>query len=394
MLDNFEQVLAAAPLLAELLAAAPGLTILVTSRAPLDIPEERIYPVPPLELPDRDSARCSSSVLGRSRRCGCSSSAHALRGLTSRSPRRTPTRSPRSAVRLDGLPLAIELAAARIKLLSPSAILERLGGRLDAPDRRRPAPACPSGTGRCAPRSSGATTSSRGGAGAVHAPRRLRRRLHARGAPRRSPADARARRRRRRGVARRTRTCSATEPMAGGEPRFGMLETIREYALERLAARGDATAVRRRHAGLLPRARGGGRARLLGPQQLHWLERLDAEHANVRAAMTLGGGERGGRDVGLRIGAALWRFWQLRGAVGGGPRASRANCWRQRSGSKLRTGNRLRPRVASFANMQGDYEAVRRFGESSLLILPPGRQTSRRSVCTLGILCLSCSVYG
>ena len=77
-----------------------------------------------------------------------------------------------------------------------------------------------------------------------------------------------------------------TEPMAGGEPRFGMLETIREYALERLAERGDGDAVRRRHAGFyLPLAEEAEPA-LLGPQQLSWLERLDAERDNLRAALT------------------------------------------------------------------------------------------------------------
>ena len=101
--------------------------------------------------------------------------------------------------------------------------------------------------------------------------------------------------------------------MAAGEPRFGMLETIREYALERLAERGDGQAVRRRHAGFyLPLAEEAEPA-LLGPQQLSWLERLDAERDNLRAALTWAT-EEGEAEVGLRIGAALWRFWQLRGS--------------------------------------------------------------------------------
>ena len=114
-----------------------------------------------------------------------------------------------------------------------------------------------------------------------------------------------------------------TEPMAAGEPRFGMLETIREYALERLEERGDGQAVRRRHAGFyLPLAEEAEPA-LLGPQQLSWLERLDAERDNLRAALTWAT-EEDEADVGLRIGAALWRFWQLRGSDLGGPRAPRA----------------------------------------------------------------------
>ena len=102
-----------------------------------------------------------------------------------------------------------------------------------------------------------------------------------------------------------------TERRAGDEPRLGMLETIREYALERLAARGDGDAVRRRHAeyylALAEEAEPG----LLGPQQREWLERLDAERDNIRAALTWAV-DAGEADVGLRIGAALWRFWQLR----------------------------------------------------------------------------------
>ena len=101
--------------------------------------------------------------------------------------------------------------------------------------------------------------------------------------------------------------------MAAGEPRFGMLETIREYALERLEERGDSQAVRRRHAGFyLPLAEEAEPA-LLGPQQLSWLERLDAERDNLRAALTWAT-EEDEADVGLRIGAALWRYWQLRGS--------------------------------------------------------------------------------
>ena len=102
--------------------------------------------------------------------------------------------------------------------------------------------------------------------------------------------------------------------MAAGEPRFGMLETIREYAVERLAERGDGEAVRRRHAGFyLPLAEEAEPA-LLGPQQLSWLERLDAERDNLRAALTWAT-EDGEAEVGLRIGAALWRYWQLRGSA-------------------------------------------------------------------------------
>ena len=91
-----------------------------------------------------------------------------------------------------------------------------------------------------------------------------------------------------------------------------MLETIREYALERLAERGDGEAVRRRHATSTCACRGAEPA-LLGPQQLRWLERLDAERDNIRAALTWAT-ENGDAEIGLRTARALWRFWQLRGS--------------------------------------------------------------------------------
>ena len=128
-----------------------------------------------------------------------------------------------------------------------------------------------------------------------------------------------------------------TEPMAGGEPRFGMLGTIREYALERLAERGDVEAVRRRHAGFYAALAEEAEPALLGPQQVSWLERLDAELANIRAALTWAT-ESGEAEVGLRIGAALWRFWQLRGSAAEG-RERLERLLAQRSGSKRGAGN-------------------------------------------------------
>ena len=112
-----------------------------------------------------------------------------------------------------------------------------------------------------------------------------------------------------------------TEHARGDEPRLGMLETIREYALERLVARGDDEAVRRRHAAFYLVLAEEAEPGLLGPQQREWLERLDSERDNIRAALgwALDAGEA---EVGLRIGSALWRFWQLRNHVAGSPRAT------------------------------------------------------------------------
>ena len=139
VLDNFEQVLPAATLVHELLGAAPGLTVLVTSQAPLRLREEREFPVPPLALPDADSD-------GDANLAGSPAVEFFLDRAQAVKPGFELTDENAAAVagicrRLDGLPLAIELAAARVKLLSPQGILERLEKRLRPPHRRRPRPA-------------------------------------------------------------------------------------------------------------------------------------------------------------------------------------------------------------------------------------------------------------
>jgi predicted ATPase len=100
--------------------------------------------------------------------------------------------------------------------------------------------------------------------------------------------------------------------VVGDEPRFGMLETIREYALDRPARSGRLTELRDRHARWCLRLAERAEPALRGPAQVQWLARLDVEHDNFRAALTWAG-EGGDPDVGLRTCAALWRFWQVRG---------------------------------------------------------------------------------
>jgi tetratricopeptide (TPR) repeat protein len=142
-----------------------------------------------------------------------------------------------------------------------------------------------------------------------------------------------------------------------------MLETIREYALERLAARGDGEAVRRRHAVVYLALAEEAEPGLLGPQQREWLERLDAELDNIRAALTWAM-DAGETEVGLRIGSALWRYWQLRNqeqegrerleellALGSGSPATRATA---------------QTMIASLAFVQGDLETAGRMLEESL----------------------------
>jgi predicted ATPase len=154
VLDNFEQVIAAGPELKTLLERAPNLAMLVTSRRPLRVQGEQEQQVGPLAMPPHgatvDEVRASAAVqlfVDRARdvRAGfalTAANAEAIADLCRR---------------LDGLPLALELAAARVRLLTPEALLRRLGGHLDL---RSAAPIWPNGSRRCARPSTGAMTSS------------------------------------------------------------------------------------------------------------------------------------------------------------------------------------------------------------------------------------------
>jgi predicted ATPase/DNA-binding SARP family transcriptional activator len=310
VVDNFEQVAAAAPLLDELLQGAPGLTVLVTSRVLLQLRYEARYPVPPLDVPDPANVLPSSALVA--------TEAVALFIERARESRPEFQLSDESAtavaelcVRLDGLPLALELAAARANLLAPSAILSRLGRRLDVlttsdasvPERHRTLRAAIEWSydlldpdekllfTSLAVFSGGFSTDGAEVVAGVDVLDGIGKLLDS--------------------------SLLRSERPVGDEPRFGTLETIREYARERLAQREDEQEVRRRHAAfyceLAERAEPG----LRGPGQVAWLRRLDAERENLRAALGWTA-ESGAAELGLRIASALWRYWQVRGGLGEG----------------------------------------------------------------------------
>jgi predicted ATPase/class 3 adenylate cyclase len=317
VVDNFEQVAEAAPLLEELLVAAPGLKVLVTSRVVLGLRGEQAYPVPPLGLPDPQR-------LGDPRTLG---EFEAVRLFTERARtvrpdfRVTDQNAPavaEIAARLDGLPLAIELAATRTKVLTPEQMLPRLQQRLalltsgarTLPDRQR--------TLRNAIAWSYDLLEA--------AERRLFERLSVfTGGWALESAEA---------------VCDPeelgldlldgltslvdqslvrrTEP-AGGGTSFLMLETLREFGRERLAAGGDLEPVLRRHAeqylGLAVQAG----PHLTADDQARWLDRCEQEHANLRAALRWAV-EAGEADRAQEAAGALWRFWQQRGHLTEGRR--------------------------------------------------------------------------
>ncbi|HUS15292.1 MAG TPA: LuxR C-terminal-related transcriptional regulator [Chloroflexia bacterium] len=307
VLDNFEQVLDAAPLVADLLGACAGLRVLVTSRAALRVYGEQESPVPPLALPAGDAALSEAVRLFVSR-------AQAVRPDFTLSPADAETVAA-ICRRLDGLPLAIELAAARSKTLAPAALLARLTAAT-------PSPAL--------------DLLNAGGRDLSARQQTLRGAINWSFALLDAPEQALFRVL---AVFAGGCTLEAVEQVAGelapgdpldglaslidkslllqqegeaGEPRFAMLETIREYAGEQLAASGAASVVRTRHAEYYLALAARGEMELRGPHQVTWLDRLDREHANLRAALQWAL-ESGAHSTALRLGGVLGWFWNQRG---------------------------------------------------------------------------------
>ena len=305
LLDNCEQVLGAAPEIAELLTASPDLVIITTSREPLRLRGEHVVPVLPLPVPAADSPLVIE-VLAR-----VPAVALFVERATASHPDFALTAATASAVaaicrRLDGLPLAIELAAARINVLSPVALLARLerrlplltGGARDAPARQRTLRdtilwsydllTAPEQVlfRRLAVFVGGFTFQ---GAEAV-------------GCHDGSP-DVLA------GV---ERLCEQNllrqEDGPGGEPRFAMLETVREFGLEQLAASNEEAATRDAHAGYFLALVTGARASFEGPGRSAARDRVEREHDNLRAALAWALASSDA-ETAQRLGAELARFW-------------------------------------------------------------------------------------
>ena len=310
VLDNMEQVLPAAAAIAELLAAVPELKVLTSSRAPLRISGEQEFAVPPLDLPDPQQLP-SLAVLAQS---------DAVRLFIERAMAVKPdfrvTPENASAVaeivfHLEGLPLAIELAAARVKLLTPQAIVPRLKKGLDLlasasadrTDRQRTLRGAIAWSydllddgmrllfARCAVFVGGAMLEQ---LEAVCGPS---------GDLGREVLD---------GVSELFDQSLLRRQEVDGEPRFRMLVTIRDYALERLESSAEADALHRRHADAYIALAEASAPHLQGTDQKRWLDRLEVEHDNFRAALecAIGGGRV---EDASRLVFALWRFWQVRG---------------------------------------------------------------------------------
>jgi predicted ATPase/DNA-binding CsgD family transcriptional regulator len=365
VLDNFEHLLAAGPRISDLLATCPDLTILVTSRAVLRLAGEHDYIVPPLSFPALNSSASRDKI----------EQSDAVRLFLDRAAaaRSDFSVSDKSLIavgaicaKLDGLPLAIELAAARTRVLSPATLLARLeqrlqllsGGPRDAPSRQQTMRATIAWSHdliseehqrlfRCLAVFSGGASLE-----AVES------------------------------------VCSVGEEtlaldglatlvdhslvrhreQSDGSSRFEMLETIREFGLEQLGARSEAAEARERQvkkvAGMALRAE----AELYGTRQMDWFERLEGERANLRAALDWA--LEHDLEAALQAAAALWDFWVFRAHF------SEARAWLDialaRDGNVTPTTRaRALRTAASLAGWQGDYhragvlfqEALRIFRE-------------------------------
>jgi predicted ATPase/class 3 adenylate cyclase len=312
VLDNFEQVLDAAPLVAEVLGACPRLRVLATSREPLHLTGERELSVPPLDLPPASVQSARQIYELAAPRLFVERAAEAKRDFVA-----TESDAPIIAEicrRLDGLPLAIELAAARIRFLSPSALLARLdrrlavltGGPRDLPARQQ--------TLRATIAWSHDLLEERDRVvfrrASVFVDGWTLEAAEAICGPEDDPLltiDALS--------SLVDKSLVRRDELPDGEARFGMFETIRELAAEHLESAGELDQIRRRHAEhFLALAEEAAPHLALDPNQLDWIARLDGEDANLDAAFewSQGGTDKERAEIGLRLSAALCQFWTVR----------------------------------------------------------------------------------
>ena len=362
LLDNFEHLVSAAPDISDLLSVGPKLKIMVTSQSPLHVYGEHEFPVPPLVVPDPKSlpplnalARLPAIALFMER-------ARAVKhdfALTNENALAVAA----VCARLDGLPLAIELAAARIKLLSPSAMLARLesclnlltGGARDLPTRQQTLRGTVDWSygllnreeqtlfrrisvflGGCTLEAVEAVCDTAGDLGT-------------------DVLDGMA--------SMVDKSLAQQVEDAAGETRFIMLSTIREYALERLTASDDVAATRRSHAAYyLVLAEEGALEAAAHPE---WLDRFEIEHDNFRAAL-----EHliktGDADWALRLGTALFHFWETREYLTEGRGRIAKLLALEGAAARPKLRSRLLFCAAVLAGEQGDYNSAHQLFEESL----------------------------
>jgi predicted ATPase/DNA-binding winged helix-turn-helix (wHTH) protein len=351
VLDNFEQVLAAAALVAEILEACPSLKIMITSRSCLHLYGEQEFPVTSLPQSSAIELFVQRAAAVWPAFSVTQENAQVLEEICSR---------------LDGLPLAIELAAARTRMLPPHAILDRLerplelltGGPLDLPERQQ----------------------------TLHktidwsydllkaAEQTLFRRLSVfAGGCTFEAAEAVCNTRRDLGMELFEGLSSLVDQnliqrvdRAQAEPRFALLETIRQFAVERLAASGEQAATRRSHAAYCLVLAEEGNHELSSEDRTLWLMQCDAEIHNLRAALDWLFDTRD-LDWGLRLCAALFRFWDMREHLAEG-RLRLETILNLAGQERTRERARVSQFIGALASSQNDHVAARHFLEQSLVL--------------------------
>lgn len=368
VLDNLEQLLPI-PFLTRLLVACEGVTILATSREVLRLTGEYEYVVPPLAVPPADEPVDPEALMAVESVALLVERARQVRpGFTIDASNAADIAS--ICRQLDGLPLAIELAAARLKIFSPAALLARLSDRLalltggpsDRPLHQRTIRDTIGWSHDLLPADEQCVFRRLGAFAGVITPEAVAATC---GGEQAGLSELEAL----------DHLCMLVDKSLvqrvrqdGDEPRFFLLETVRHYALERLEQEGELDGVRRRYAryclDLAEEALPG----LLGPEQTHWAARLEAELPNMRAALGIL------RDLDdaegyTRLACALWKFWRLRGMLTEGrtwlaPTLQPA--WQERLTPALQA--RARFMAGWLALEQGDIDLAVRLADEALAI--------------------------
>jgi predicted ATPase len=376
LLDNTEQLVSAAPLAAQWLEADPGLKLLVTSREPLRVRDERVVPVLPLALPDAEHLPDLDTL------AQVPAVALFVERVREVKPDFALTADNAQAIaeicrRLDGLPLALELAAARSNVLPPEALLARLVHRLpllthgarDLPQRQQTLRntiawsydlldesdkalfqqlavfvggfTLEAVEAVCVFDTASPASSSEADEGAVL--EQLAQLLD--------------------------KSLVQAQQGVGGEPRFTMLETIHEYAQEQLEASGERATVQQRHAAYFLRLSEEADPHMFRPEREVWMERLDREEANLRAALAWSKADKNAVQTGLRLVRALSFYWVLHSSVHEGRTWTEGMLERTDGTDRSAARGRALHGAGWLAWAEGDYEAASLRTEESLPIL-------------------------
>jgi predicted ATPase/class 3 adenylate cyclase len=366
LLDNFEQVISAAPLVADLLGASSELKILITSREGLRIRGESEYPVPPLALPNLNQLPPWESLSQYASVELFIQRAKAVKPGFRMTNDTAPT-VVEICCRLDGLPLAIELAAARIKLLHPRTILTRMEHRLEFL----------TGGGRDLPARQQTLRNAIAWSYDLldETEQKLFRRLSAFvGGCTVEAAEAVVEDYPTHGsILDRLESLldkSLLQEVEGtnSELRFMMLETLREFALEQLEASGEQATIRRRHADYFLSIAEETEVRLESAGQIEWINRMEQEHGNFRAALEWSKTADGTAETCLRLASALGLFWEARGYYSEGRKLLADLLITEHVQGRSPTRARILARSAELAYRQSDFSATMSLAGESLTI--------------------------